>query len=397
MEEDDQFTEDALLLDEQPLPEAKAKRRVTATISQVDQNDKSKKRIPKPRRRTQPRDLVLLFRLCATFKTQPEVNKMLTPGALTLIEVGDASMSAILELFETALFDRDVTFGSDTYLPKGAPGSTLVALTLAEPEYRRDTRDQKSKIIAALESPHPVLLLAPNFGQVPRDILSCLPTPQRLAPVSHGILLALTDQVYSPSVSEARSVQEMLPNPAPALSWPRLAAALRERTAASFAAKLVSLTTQDTREGPTLADIEGYGAAEEAARQMVSDLQDWRAGDLAWSEVQRSVLFHGAPGTGKSFLASAMGNSAGVTLVRGSFAQWQAAGHLGDMLKSMRETFHEAAQARPSILVIDEVDALGDRASLEKHNANYTHQVINGFLEQMDGLKNLEGLMVVGT
>ena len=75
---------------------------------------------------------------------------------------------------------------------------------------------------------------------------------------------------------------------------------------------------------PTLADIEGFGAAEEVARQMVSDLVDWRDGHLAWSEVQRSVLFHGAPGTGKSFLASAMGNSAGVTMVRGSFAEWQA-------------------------------------------------------------------------
>ncbi|WP_281969059.1 AAA family ATPase [Roseovarius nanhaiticus] len=181
------------------------------------------------------------------------------------------------------------------------------------------------------------------------------------------------------------------------VSWPRLAAALRERDAVSFAARLLSLATQNTREGPTLADVEGYGPAEEVARQMVSDLEDWRDGHLAWSEVQRSVLFHGAPGTGKSFLASAMGNSAGVTLVRGSFAQWQAAGHLGDMLKAMRDTFHEAAQARPAILVIDEVDALGDRASLEKHNANYTHQVINGFLESMDGLKDLAGLIVVGT
>ncbi|MFX0543784.1 AAA family ATPase [Roseovarius sp. S4756] len=398
-EEDDPFTEHALLLDEEPLPEAKAKRRVIAKTSQTDQAGKSKKRIPKPRPhpRTQPRDLTLLFRLCATFGTQSDVDKLLNAGALTLIEVGDASMSAILELFETALFDREVTFGSDTYLPKGAPGSTLVALTLTEPEYRRDTRDQRSKIIAALESPHPVLLLAPSFDQVPRDILNCLPPPQRLAPASRDILLALTRQVYSPSASEARKVQQMLPDPASDLSWPRLAAALRERTAASFAAKVVSLTTQDSRDGPTLADIEGFGAAEDAAQQMVSDLQDWRAGDLAWSEVQRSVLFHGAPGTGKSFLASAMGNSAGVSMVRGSFAAWQAAGHLGDMLKAMRETFQNAVQARPSILVIDEVDALGDRASPEKHNANYTHQVINGFLELMDGLKNLEGLMVVGT
>ncbi|WP_281966867.1 hypothetical protein [Roseovarius nanhaiticus] len=202
-EEDDPFTEEALLRDEEPLRESKAKRRVIAKTSQTDQSDKSKKRIPKPRPhpRTQPRDLTLLFRLCATFETQSNINKMLNPGALTLIEVGDASMNAILELFETALFDKEVTFGSDTFLPKGAPGSTLLALTLMEPEYRRDTRDQRSKIMAALESPHPVLLLAPSFGHVPRDMLNCLPTPQRLAPVSNDVLLALTREVYSPSVS----------------------------------------------------------------------------------------------------------------------------------------------------------------------------------------------------
>ena len=302
-EEEDPFTEEALLLDEEPLREFKAKRRVIAKTSQTDQSDKSKKRIPKPRPhpRTQPRDLVLLFRLCATFETQSNINKMLTPGALTLLEVGDASMSAILELFETALFEKEVTFGSDTFLPKGAPGSTLVALTLTEPEYRRDTRDQRNKIIGALESPHPVLLLAPSFGHVPKDIQTCLPTSRRLAPVSTGILLALTEEVYSPSASDRLKVQEMLPNQAPGLSWPLLAATLRERTAASFAARPVSLTTQDAREGPTLADIEGYGAAEEVARQMVADLEDWRAGDLVWSEVQRSVLFHGPLERGNPF------------------------------------------------------------------------------------------------
>jgi SpoVK/Ycf46/Vps4 family AAA+-type ATPase len=130
---------------------------------------------------------------------------------------------------------------------------------------------------------------------------------------------------------------------------------------------------------------------------MVADLQGWFEGRVSWRDVQRSVLFHGVPGTGKSHLARAMANSAGVALVRGSFAKWQAQGHLGHMLKAMRNSFVQAAQQRPAILVIDEIDAVGDRADVEPHNARYQLQVINGFLEEMDQLKHLEGVLVVGT
>ena len=67
------------------------------------------------------------------------------------------------------------------------------------------------------------------------------------------------------------------------------------------------------------------------------------------------------------------------------------------MLRAMRESFHEAAAARPSILVIDEIDAVGDRADPDLHNSSYRQQVINGFLEALDSLKDIEGVMIVGT
>ena len=44
----------------------------------------------------------------------------------------------------------------------------------------------------------------------------------------------------------------------------------------------------------------------DVARAMVADLQLWRAGQLTWSELTRTALFHGPPGTGKSWLAQAM-------------------------------------------------------------------------------------------
>ncbi|GLS79570.1 ATP-binding protein [Paracoccus marinus] len=113
--------------------------------------------------------------------------------------------------------------------------------------------------------------------------------------------------------------------------------------------------------------------------------------------MQRSVLFFGEPGTGKSFLARAMAGSAGAKLVHGGFVQWQAAGHLGQMLGAMRRTFAEARAAAPAVLVIDEIDAVGSRSAPDTHNENYRRQVINGFLEDLDGLARMPGVLVVGT
>jgi hypothetical protein len=129
---------------------------------------------------------------------------------------------------------------------------------------------------------------------------------------------------------------------------------------------------------------------------MVADLLLWKAGQVAWSDLSRSTLFYGPPGTGKTWLARAMGASAGIACVTGSFAEWQAAGHLGDMLREMRKTFAEARSRAPSILFIDEIDAVGSRASRDPHNSNYRTQVINGFLGEMNAIALQEGVIVVG-
>ena len=70
------------------------------------------------------------------------------------------------------------------------------------------------------------------------------------------------------------------------------------------------------------------------ARRLVADLTRWQRGEIAWREMTRSVLFEGAPGTGKTFLARAIGASAGVPFHSASLADWQACGHLGALLQN---------------------------------------------------------------
>jgi SpoVK/Ycf46/Vps4 family AAA+-type ATPase len=86
-----------------------------------------------------------------------------------------------------------------------------------------------------------------------------------------------------------------------------------------------------------------------------------------------------------------------VPIFQGSFAVWQAAGSLDAMLRAMIETFNTARQHTPCIVLVDEVDSAGDRRSMEGRNVGYETQVLNAFLEQLDGLEGREGVVVIGT
>ncbi len=107
------------------------------------------------------------------------------------------------------------------------------------------------------------------------------------------------------------------------------------------------------------------------------------------------MLLYGPPGTGKTWLARAMGNSAGVAFIQTSLAEWQAAGHLGNMLAEMRARFAEARAAAPAILFIDEIDAAGSRFNRDSTNANYHRNVINALLEEIDKIARCEGVLLI--
>ena len=146
---------------------------------------------------------------------------------------------------------------------------------------------------------------------------------------------------------------------------------------------------------PRIEELEGYGEAREWAADLVADLADCRAGDIAWRDVDAGLLLSGPPGTGKTLFASALARSCGATFIGTSSAQWQSKGHLGDMLGAMRKSFREAADKAPTVLFIDELDAIGDRRTFRGDNASYSLQVVNALLELLDGSTSREGVIVI--
>ncbi len=147
-----------------------------------------------------------------------------------------------------------------------------------------------------------------------------------------------------------------------------------------------------------LADMHGYGKAKDWGLQLAADLDAWRAGEIAWEDVDRGALLYGPPGCGKTSYARALATTCNVHLIVASAARWQAQGHLGDYLKAMRTAFKDARKHSPSPLFIDEFDSFGDRESptSDDHHRDYRRQIINGLLECLDPSEGRDGVVVIG-
>lgn len=146
----------------------------------------------------------------------------------------------------------------------------------------------------------------------------------------------------------------------------------------------------------SLADLHGLGAAKVWGEHLADDLAAYRNGKLSWAEVDRGVLLSGPPGVGKTTYACALAATCEVELVSTSVARWYAASHLGDTLKQMRGDFAKAARKKPAILFVDEIDGIGDRASMSPRYRDYCTHIVNALLECLDGIERREGVVVIG-
>ncbi|MES0810356.1 AAA family ATPase [Roseibium sp. SCPC15] len=203
----------------------------------------------------------------------------------------------------------------------------------------------------------------------------------------HDRELRLADAI-NPDVLRSKSVIEigtaMREQEGPARTRARLRRLLTSRAPA-------------TGKGPIpLEDLIGYGEARTWGLDLALDLAAYRKGDIGWEELDRGLVLTGPPGVGKTKFAASLAHSCDLHLIATSASAWQACGHLGDYLRTMRRDFDEARRKAPSLLFIDEIDAVGSRNNMQSINSDYVRMAINGLLEQLDGLEGREGVIVVG-
>lgn len=155
----------------------------------------------------------------------------------------------------------------------------------------------------------------------------------------------------------------------------------------------------DEGSAPTALRVEtltGYGAAKDWALGLKADLVDYLGGELSWSQMSTKLLLSGPPGTGKTTFARALCNTLRIPLVVTSVSTWLEGEYLHDVLSRMADTFAEARRQAPSILFIDEIDGIGQRASASRPYADYWNTCVNKLLELLDGAIKTDGVVVVG-
>jgi transitional endoplasmic reticulum ATPase len=107
----------------------------------------------------------------------------------------------------------------------------------------------------------------------------------------------------------------------------------------------------------------------------------------------RGILLYGPPGTGKTLLAKAVAteSSANFISVRGPqlLSKW-----VGESEKSIRELFKKARQVSPSIIFLDELDAIAPIRGTE-FGSKTSERVINQLLTELDGIEVLKSVVVI--
>ncbi|MFQ6071228.1 MAG: AAA family ATPase, partial [Methanosarcinales archaeon] len=107
----------------------------------------------------------------------------------------------------------------------------------------------------------------------------------------------------------------------------------------------------------------------------------------------RGILLYGPPGCGKTLLAKAVANEAGANfiLINGPevFSKW-----VGESERMIRNVFRRAKQVAPSIIFIDEIDALAPKRGVEI-GTRVTEQVVSQLLTEMSGVQELKDVVIL--
>ncbi|MEU8049629.1 MULTISPECIES: AAA family ATPase [Micromonospora] len=108
----------------------------------------------------------------------------------------------------------------------------------------------------------------------------------------------------------------------------------------------------------------------------------------------RGVLLYGPPGCGKTYLVTALAGSgrANVLSVKGAelLSKW-----VGESERAVRELFRRAREAAPTLVFLDEVDALAPVRG-QASDGGTTDRVVAALLTELDGVESLRNVVVVG-
>lgn len=108
----------------------------------------------------------------------------------------------------------------------------------------------------------------------------------------------------------------------------------------------------------------------------------------------KNILFHGLPGTGKTMLVKALANELEVPLYLIK-ATSLIGDHVGDGASKIHDLFKKASDNSPSIIFIDEIDAIALHRSFQSLRGDVS-EIVNSLLTEMDGISENNSVITIG-
>ena len=152
---------------------------------------------------------------------------------------------------------------------------------------------------------------------------------------------------------------------------------------------------QDPNNRVTFEDVAGADEEKEELEEIVQFLKDPAKFNALGARIPKGVLLMGPPGTGKTLLAKAVAGEAGVPFFSISGSDFVEM-FVGVGASRVRDLFEQAKKSAPSIVFIDEIDAVGrHRGSGLGGGHDEREQTLNQLLVEMDGFAPNLGVIVM--
>lgn len=152
---------------------------------------------------------------------------------------------------------------------------------------------------------------------------------------------------------------------------------------------------EDEKRKTTFADVAGCDEEKAELEELVDFLKEPERFTQLGARIPKGVLLVGPPGTGKTLLARAVAGEAGAPFLSISGSDFVEM-YVGVGASRVRDLFDQAKKKSPSIIFIDEIDAVGRQRGAGMGGGNdEREQTLNQLLVEMDGFGVNEGVIII--
>ena len=176
-------------------------------------------------------------------------------------------------------------------------------------------------------------------------------------------------------------------------SWMMRQASAANNQSMSFGKAKARLYGPDKKK-VTFKDVAGNESAKQDLTEIVDFLKSPKKYEKLGAKIPRGVLLAGEPGTGKTLMARAVAGEADVPFFSISGSEF-AEMFVGVGASRVRDLFSKAKKNAPSIIFIDEIDAVAHKRDARGGAGREDEQTLNQILVEMDGFDNDSGVIVM--